>query len=95
VTKSVRLTALLVIACFTAILSIAGASAQNAAKEAGPGASAKLIACMTACEQTQMTCLQAVSQVPPGRRTIKDINAFNACNRTEEVCDRRCRKRNK
>jgi hypothetical protein len=93
--KSIRLTHLLLIACSTTILAISGASAQKAASEAGSGASAKLIACMTVCEQTQMTCLQPIAQVPAGQRTIKDINAFNACNRTEEVCDRRCRKKSK
>lgn len=93
--KSIRLTHLLLVACSTTILASSGASAQKAASEAGPRASAKLIACMTVCEETQMTCLQPISQVPPGHRTIKDINAFNACNRTEEVCDHRCRKKSK
>jgi len=95
VAKSIRLTLLFVIACSTAMLAVAGASAQKATSEAGRGASAKLIACMTACEETQMTCLQGIAQVPRGQRTIKDINAFNACNRTEEVCDHRCRKKSK
>ena len=91
--KSKHMTRLFVIACSATILTTAGASAQKAASEAGPGASAKTIACMTVCEETQMKCLQPVAQVPPGHRTIKDINTFNACNRSEEVCDRRCRKR--
>lgn len=72
---------------------IAMAHAQTAAKEAGPGASPKMIACMNACEQTQMACLQGVLQVPVERRTIKDINQARACNRTEERCDHKCRGR--
>lgn len=90
--KSIHMTRF-VIACSATILTTAGASAQKAASEAGPGASAKTIACMTVCEETQMKCLQPIAQVPPGHRTIKDINTFNACNRSEEVCDRRCRKK--
>ena len=91
--NSIRMTLVFVTACVIEIVITGGANAQNAATEAGPGASAKVIACMTACEQTQMACLQGATQVPPERRTIKDINAFNACNRAEEVCDHRCRKK--
>jgi hypothetical protein len=75
--------------------TIAPAVAQPAAKEAGPGASPKVVACMTACEQTQMTCLQGAIQAlqtPVERRTIKDINQARACNRAEERCDHQCRR---
>jgi hypothetical protein len=70
---------------------VAPSQAQNSAKEVGPGASPKVIACMNACEQTQMGCLQNVLQIPIERRTIKDINQVHACNRTEERCDHQCR----
>jgi len=82
-----------VLACACAVYagSIAIAQAQPAAKEAGPGAPPKVIACMTACEQTQMMCLQAALQIPVEQRTIKEINQARTCNRTEERCDRRCR----
>ena len=70
---------------------VAMAQAQTAAKEAGPGAPPKMIACMNACEQTQMACLQGVLQVPVERRTIKDINQGRACTRAEERCDHKCR----
>jgi hypothetical protein len=66
--------------------------AETTAEEARPGASPKVIACMTACELTQMACLQGPNGVPPERRTIKEINAFRACNLTEERCDHRCRR---
>jgi hypothetical protein len=89
VAKSIRMMLLPIITGITAVGSVAVA---NPASEAGPGASPKVIACMAACEQTQMTCLQGPSSVPPQQRTIKDINTFRACNRTEEVCDHRCRK---
>jgi len=72
--------------------TVAAAGAATAAQEAGPGATPKMIACMVACEQTQMACLQGPLQVPPERRTIKDINTFRACNRAEETCDHRCRR---
>jgi hypothetical protein len=52
---------------------------DTTAEEARPGASPKVIACMTACELTQMACLQGPNGVPPERRTIKEINAFRAC----------------
>jgi hypothetical protein len=74
------------------ILAIAPAAAETTAQEAGPGATPKVIACMTACEQAQMACLQVPSGVPPERRTVKEINAFRACNQTEERCDHRCRR---
>jgi hypothetical protein len=77
-------------ACIT-IIGTVGAAAQPAATEAGPGAPPKMIACMIACEQTQMSCLQGPTQIPPERQTIKDINTVRACNRAEETCDRRCR----
>ncbi len=70
---------------------VAMALAQPAVKEAGPKATAKTIACMDTCEQTQMTCLQSVLQIPLERRTIKEINQVHACNRTEETCDHKCR----
>ena len=72
----------------------AGVTAWGAttAQEAGPKASPKAIACMTACEQTQMACLQGPNAVPPERRTIKEINTVRACNLTEERCDHRCRR---
>jgi hypothetical protein len=81
------------LACACAVYAgtIAIAQAQPAAKEAGPGAPPKVIACMTACEQTQMMCLQGTLQMPLERRTIKEINQARACNRTEERCDHRCR----
>ena len=81
------------LACACAVYAgtIAVAQVQPAAKEAGPGAPPKMIACMTGCEQTQMMCLQGTLQVPLERRTIKEINQARACNRTEESCDRRCR----
>jgi hypothetical protein len=72
--------------------AVAAGAAGTAATEAGPGASPKVIACMTACEQTQMACLQGALQTPVAQRTIKDINTARACNRAEETCDRRCRK---
>jgi hypothetical protein len=84
------MTLMLAIACIIGIGTVAGAGA--AGSEAGSGASPKVIACMAACEQNQMTCLQGPAQVPPERRTIKDINTFRACNRAEETCDHRCRK---
>jgi hypothetical protein len=70
---------------------VAAVAAGTAATEAGPGATPRTIACMTACEQTQMTCLQGAMQTPVERRTIKDINTARACNRAEERCDHRCR----
>jgi hypothetical protein len=81
------------LACACAVYAgtTAIAQAQPAAKEAGPGVPAKVIACMTACEQTQMMCLQGTLQMPLERRTIKEINQARACNRTEERCDHRCR----
>ena len=82
---------MLVCSCLIYAGITAIAEAQPAAKEAGPGASPKMIACMTACEQTQMTCLQGALQVPAGQRTIKEINQARACNRAEERCDHRCR----
>ena len=85
-----KIALLLLTAC---IVNLATVSLSRAASEAGPGASAKLIACMTACEQTQMACLQGPAQIPPERRTIKEINTSRACNRAEEICDHRCRKR--
>jgi len=91
--KSIRMTLMLVIACIIGIGTIARAGAENAVSEAGPGASPKVIACMTACEQTEMACLQGPAQIAPEQRTVKDINIFRACNRAEEVCDRRCRGR--
>ena len=72
--------------------AVAAAPAPTAAAEAGPGASPRTIACMTACEQTQMTCLQGALQTPVEQRTIKEINTARACNRAEETCDRRCRR---
>jgi hypothetical protein len=90
--KSIRTMLLPIIIGTIAVAGVAGGSAASPASEAGPGASPKVIACMAACEQTQMTCLQGPSSVPPQARTIKDINTFRACNRTEEVCDHRCRK---
>jgi len=74
------------------VAAMAPAGAATTAQEAGPKATPKVIACMAACEQAQMACLQGPSAVPPERRTIKDINAFRACNRTEETCDHRCRR---
>ena len=81
------------LACACAVYAgtIAAAQAQPAAKEAGPGAPPRVIACMTGCEQTQMMCLQGNLQGPLDQRTIKEINQARACNRTEERCDRRCR----
>jgi hypothetical protein len=87
------MTFILKTACVIYIGTVAAAAAQSAATEAGPGAPPKMIACMTACEQTQMTCLQGPAQTPPERRTIKDINTVRACNRAEERCDRQCRTR--
>jgi hypothetical protein len=78
-------------ACLIYLAAVVTAGAQTAAQEAGPKATPKQIACMTACEETQMTCLQGPMQVPAGQRTIKDINSFRACNRAEETCDHRCR----
>jgi len=78
-------------ACVAYAATIAIAGAQSAPKEAGPRASPKVIACMTACEQTQMTCLQGALKTPAERRTVMDINQGRACNRAEEKCDRRCR----
>jgi C4-dicarboxylate transporter len=79
-------------ACIIYLATAAAAvAASTAATEAGPGASPKVIACMTACEQTQMTCLQGALQTPVEKRTIKDINTARACNRAEERCDHRCR----
>jgi hypothetical protein len=79
-------------ACLICLGAGATAWAETTAQEAGPKASPKAIACMTACEQTQMACLQAPNAMPPERRTIKEINAVRACNLTEERCDHRCRR---
>jgi hypothetical protein len=78
-------------ACIMYVAVVAPAGAATTAEEAGPKATPKIIACMAACEQAQMACLQGPSGVPPERRTIKDINAFRSCNQTEERCDHRCR----
>jgi hypothetical protein len=91
VAKSIRMTLTLSIACIIGVAAVA-AGAATPGSEAGPRASPKLIACMAACEQTQMGCLQGATQIPPEKRTIKDINAFRTCNRAEETCDHRCRK---
>jgi hypothetical protein len=50
-----------------------------------------MMACFNACEQTQAACMRKPQQTPPRRRTIKEINALLACNRTEIKCDNRCR----
>ena len=90
--KRVKVAVVLQLASVFCLGLMQPARAETAAQEAGPKATSKQIACMTACEQTQMTCLQGPTQVPAGQRTIKDINAFRACNRAEETCDHRCRR---
>jgi hypothetical protein len=93
VAKLIRMALPFMIACIVNLGTLSVGRAANSGSEAGPGASAKVIACMTACEQTQMACLQGPAQIPPAQRTIKDINASRACNRAEEVCDHRCRRK--
>jgi hypothetical protein len=78
-------------ACIVCFATGALAATPDTAAEAGPKATPKMIACMTACEQTQMTCLQGALETPVEQRTIKQINTARACNRTEERCDHRCR----
>ncbi len=83
----------IILALVTVCVVIAGANAQNAVSEAGREAPPTMVACMSACEQTQMACLQGPAQISPERRTMKDFNTVLACNRAEEVCDHRCRKK--
>src|SRR3979411_68567 len=71
-------------ACMLYVAAAAPAGAATSAEEARAKGTPKIIACMAACEQAQMMCLQGPAAVPPERRTIKDINAFRACNQTEE-----------
>jgi hypothetical protein len=92
-TKWSRIVRVSLWACLICLGAGVTAWAQTTAKEAGPGSPPKVIACMTACEQAQMACLQGPNAVPPERRTIKEINVVRACNLTEERCDHRCRRR--
>ena len=64
---------------------------MGAVVEAGAAPTAKVIACLNACEQVQHACAQPTLQMPPERRTIKDLNVLRACNQADGRCDRRCR----
>jgi hypothetical protein len=66
-TKRTSMARVLQWACLVYLGAVVTAGAETTAEEAGRGASPKVIACMTACEQTQMTCLQGPTQVPPER----------------------------
>jgi hypothetical protein len=61
------------------------------AVEAGAAPTAKVVACLNACEQVQMACAQPTLQMSPEQRTIKDLNIVRACNAADLKCDRRCR----
>jgi hypothetical protein len=48
--------------------------------DANAAATPKVIACLNACEQGQLACAQPTLQMPPEKRTIKDLNIVRACN---------------
>ena len=84
-TKRVSVARIFQFACTFYMATTTGAGA------AAP--TAKMIACLNACEQVQMTCMQPSLQISPERRTIKDLNVLRACNQADGRCDRRCRAR--
>jgi hypothetical protein len=58
---------------------------------AGAAPTAKVVACLNACANVQLTCAQPTLQMPAEKRTIKDLNIVRACNAADLKCDRRCR----
>ena len=64
-----------------------------AVAEAGAAAAPapKVIACLNACEQVQVACMQQPLQMPPEKRTIKELNIIRACNEADVTCDHHCR----
>jgi hypothetical protein len=68
---------------------------MGAIAEAGAAAapSPMLLACLNACDETLMACVQPPLQMPAAQRTIKELNIVRACTVTDGKCDRRCRRK--